>query len=89
MSPVEQIPNPVSASPSMRRRSSSLPSGVHVERRRRCLHGVDWALALLAAAAALLIAPGLAIVALAALLVLAGCCASLIAGRRHSGKESE
>jgi hypothetical protein len=49
----------------------------HLERRRRYLVGVDIGFGLLAAAAALLLAPGLAIVAVVALALLAVCLVSL------------
>lgn len=49
----------------------------HLERRRRHLARVDIGFGLLAAVAALLLAPGLAIVAVVALLLLAICFGSL------------
>jgi len=52
--------------------------------RRRYLFRVDISLGLLIAAAALLLAPGVAIVAVVALLVLAICTLSILLERRRS-----
>jgi Flp pilus assembly protein TadB len=53
-------------------------------RRRRYLFRVDIGLALLIAVVALLLAPGVAIVALAALAILATCGVSILIDRRRS-----
>ncbi len=53
-------------------------------RRHRHLLRVDFGLGVLVAVVALLLAPGVAIVAVAALLVLAICIASFVFGRRRS-----
>jgi Flp pilus assembly protein TadB len=53
-------------------------------RRRRHLFRVDIALGLLIAVVALLLAPGIAIVAVVALAILAGCGVSILIDRRRS-----
>ena len=55
-----------------------------LEHRRRSVLRVDMGMGLLAAVAALLLAPGLALVAVVALLVLAVCFISLAVGRWRS-----
>jgi hypothetical protein len=55
-----------------------------LQRRRRYLLRVDMGFALLVALAALLLSPGLAMVAVVALLVLAVCLVSLAIGRWRS-----
>lgn len=76
--------SPVSAATPMRRGSSGPHSETRMEHMHRNPLRLDMALGLAAAVAALLIAPGLAIVAVAALSTLGVCLVSLVIGRRRS-----
>ena len=84
--PCRASPRPltVSAATPMRQDSARLSSGLRMERRRRHLLRVDVGFGLLAAVAAFLIAPGLEIVAVAALSALGVCLVSLAIARRRS-----
>jgi len=67
-----------------KRNTSVLPARRHLQRRRRYPVAVDIGFGLLAAVAALLLAPGLAIVAVVALALLAVCFVSLGIDRPRS-----